>query len=661
MSTHKNFDRVCVVVLVLCLLLTAVFVNGDALGLEAAGTAMGYETRLFDTSRVHTIDIVMDDWDAFIDTAQSEEYAVCSVVIDGEAFQTVGIRGKGNTSLSTVSSMDSERYSFKIEFDQYDTGKTYHGLDKLSLNNVIQDTTYMKDYLTYRMMTEFGAAAPLCSYAYITVNGEDWGLYLAVEGVEESFLQRNYGSDYGELYKPDSMNFGGGRGNGKDFNMEDFMASAEESGAGTTEQAAAPDRSGLAAMGDEQQMGSRGSFEFSGGIGSGDARLQYVDDDPSSYSVIFDSAKTDVSDADQARLIGSLRQLSSGNVEESVDVEAVLRYFVVHNYVVNGDSYTGSMIHNYYLYEEDGKLSMLPWDYNLAYGTFQGGDADSSVNDDIDSPLSVTGSGDRPMADWIFQSEEYTALYHQYFASFLETVDIQRIIDEAYALIAPYVERDPTAFYSYEEFETGVAALKEFCLLRSQSVRNQLDGSGETVDASQLNLSDMGSMGMGGGGFDRGGRSDGGSFPEMPSGETMQPAVTPEDTELPEGESKPPDGMTMPEGAEMPGGASLPETGDFPAQGEMSAGQTGAQMGQPGGFPGAPQTGSGAAWPSGLPQMPEGMEQPADRSGQASDAGSFPDAAEASGGGAGSLLLLGGSVLVLLVGLLVAAVYKRRR
>ena len=88
----------------------------------------------------------------------------------------------------------------------------------------------MKDYLTYTMMNEFGAAAPLCSFVYITVNGEDWGLYLAVEGVEDSFLERNYGSDYGELYKPDSMSFGGGRGNGKDFNMNDFMNREKSSG-----------------------------------------------------------------------------------------------------------------------------------------------------------------------------------------------------------------------------------------------------------------------------------------------------------------------------------------------------------------------------------------------------------------------------------------------
>lgn len=62
---------------------------------------------------------------------------------------------------------------------------------------------------------------------YITVNGEEWGLYLAVEGVEESFLQRNYGKDYGELYKPDSTNMGGGRGNGESFDPDEFLNEPE--------------------------------------------------------------------------------------------------------------------------------------------------------------------------------------------------------------------------------------------------------------------------------------------------------------------------------------------------------------------------------------------------------------------------------------------------
>ena len=113
------------------------------------------------------------------------------------------------------------------------------------------------------------------------------------------------------------------------------------------------------------------------------------------------------------------------------------------------------------------------------------------------------------------------------YTEFLNTVDAARIIEEACGLIGGYVEKDPTKFCTYEEFETGVQALKTFCSLRKESVQGQLDGTvpstgeGQNADASALikadglNLSDMGTMnnggGMGGGpgGFDRGGAQNG--------------------------------------------------------------------------------------------------------------------------------------------------------
>lgn len=228
MSTSRRIEVVAVIVIALALVGAVVaYALGIGRAASSTGHEMAYEQALFDTSRVHTIDIVMDDWDGFIDNCENEEYVSCAVVVDGESYKNVAIRAKGNTSLSSVSSMDSDRYSFKIEFDHYNDGTTYHGLDKLSLNNVIQDNTYMKDYLTYYLMGSFGVDSPLASHAYITVNGEDWGLYLAVEGVEDSFLERNYGNETGELYKPDSMGMGGGRGNGREFNMDEVLEELE--------------------------------------------------------------------------------------------------------------------------------------------------------------------------------------------------------------------------------------------------------------------------------------------------------------------------------------------------------------------------------------------------------------------------------------------------
>lgn len=434
----------------------------------------------------------MDDWDSFLETCEDEEYTTCAVVIDGESYKNVAIRAKGNTSLSTVSQLGSDRYSLKIEFDHYNSSESYYGLDKLCLNNIIQDTTYMKDYLSYQLMAQMGVPSPLCSYAYLTINGEDWGLFLAVEDVEGGFLERNYGSDYGELYKPDSQSFGGGRGNGKDFNMEDFDPSQMKNVDATDDRPQPPD-------GAPQDLGSD------------DVRLQYIDDDTDSYANIFDNAKTDVTKADKKRLIASLKSLSGGtDIENVVDTDEVIRYFVVHNFLCNGDSYTGSMIHNYYLYEEDGQLSMIPWDYNLAFGTFQSSDATAEVNAPIDTPVSGGSMEDRPMLSWIFADDTYTQLYHQYFSEFLDSVDFDTLIETTKELIAPYVEKDPTKFYTYEEFEQGVEALKTFCDLRSESVRGQLDGTipsttdgqseddSDLVDASGLTLSDMGTMNNGG-------------------------------------------------------------------------------------------------------------------------------------------------------------------
>ena len=152
MSTNKHIDKICCIVLTVSLLLTLLFMNAGRFGIQTVSAAAGYASRLFQPSEVHTIEIVMDDWDSFLAQCTDEEYAACTVIIDGESFRNVGIRAKGNTSLSSVAAYGNNRYSFKIEFDHYDSSINYYGLDKLCLNNIIQDTTYMKDYLTYRLM-----------------------------------------------------------------------------------------------------------------------------------------------------------------------------------------------------------------------------------------------------------------------------------------------------------------------------------------------------------------------------------------------------------------------------------------------------------------------------------------------------------------------------
>lgn len=581
MSTHKHFDKICCVILAFTLLLTVLFINAEKFGIQKTSAVPGYENKLFDTSKVHTVDIITDD--SFLQNCKNEEYYSCSVVIDNEAYKNVAIRAKGNTSITQVEAYGNNRYSFKIEFDHYDSSKTYYGLDKLCLNNIIQDNTYMKDYLTYRMMAETGAAAPLCSYVNITINGENRGLYLAVEGIEDAFLLRNYGKDHGELYKPDSADLGGSFGNGEKININGFTGNTipgntadesipseenpqsrqmpndnppgnfnegpEISANNNTEDRQTPEDTageppqnlpngappfdnrevpgamfdGTPPFGDSNQPTdgvNSANSEFlkpqapngmqNGGMNSDDVLLKYIDDDPDSYSNIFNNAKTDITYSDKQRLIKALKQLSdSENPNTAVDIDAVIRYFVIHNFVLNFDSYTGSIIHNYYLYEKDGQMQMLPWDYNLAFGGFQSNkSATELVNYPIDSPVSDGNTEDRPMLALILKNEEYTALYHSYFSEFIaewfENGYFEEITEEIFALISPYVEQDPTKFCTFDEFKTGVSTLKEFCALRAESIGKQLDGTiastaekqenSTLINADKIQISAMGSM-----------------------------------------------------------------------------------------------------------------------------------------------------------------------
>ncbi|MBR6008387.1 MAG: CotH kinase family protein, partial [Clostridia bacterium] len=270
MLRTKTADRIVCVALVF-MLVAATCMWGVVEAVQGDGShTVGYEDLLFDQGRVHTIDITMAEWDAFIENATAEEYTECNITVDGEKYNNVAIRAKGNTSLSSVATLNSTRYSFKVEFDHYVDGMTYHGLDKLSLNNMIQDATMMKDYLAYTLMNRMGVPSSLCSYVQVTVNGEDWGLYLAVEGIEDGFLERN-GMTRGELYKPDSLSFGGGRGNGRDFDIEKFRMEEDETeaanGADTEEpQAETGSQAGQSGFGGNFQMPSgMGGFSGFGG------------------------------------------------------------------------------------------------------------------------------------------------------------------------------------------------------------------------------------------------------------------------------------------------------------------------------------------------------------------------------------------------------------
>ena len=407
----------------------------------------------------------------------------------------------------------------------------------VNLNNNYADATNMKEALIYDMYQYLGADASLYNYAKLSVNGEYWGVYLALEAVEDSFLLRNYGVQDGELYKPDSMNIGGGKDFG-DFNADDIDFGDLDLGDMTPpDRNAAPAEQKTAAAGERPADdfgfgGGKGGFSMSGG----GADLNYTDDELDSYETIWDGEITDTTKADHKRVVTALKNISEGNaLEDYMDVDNLLRYMAVHVFSVNEDSLSGSMAHNYYLYEAGGKLNLIPWDYNLALGGMgRSNDATSVVNDAIDNAFSGTTFFDTLMADEAYHSQYYAYL-QQLVSEYINGGGFDAFYERVRSQIDTLVESDPTAFYSYDEYLTAAETLYQVVKLRGQSIQGQLDGtipsteaaqrtSDALVDASALDLSAMGYMNSGGGGgFDAPAASETRTAPDVSDGSEHAP------------------------------------------------------------------------------------------------------------------------------------------
>ncbi len=540
MISNRHITKIIAVIMAfsLCLCFAAMYFSTE-LAAAAGGksVSMSYESELFDTDVIMTVNILMDedDWQEMLDNALEEEYYACDVEVNGQTFYQVGIRTKGNTSLSSVvNDPTTDRYSLKLEFDHYVDGQTCFGLDKLILNNNYADATNMKEALCYDMFQFLGADASLYNYAEISVNGEYRGVYLALEAVEDSFLLRNYGTEKGALYKPEGMEMGGDKqdgnkpggggdredagnmpGDGGDREKFGDMPDTGDISGGDSDRPGAGAPSGdMPGKNDRADFGGMGGFSKS----SGGADLNYTDDDLDSYSTIWDGEVTDTKKSDHKRVVKALKNISEGtDLETYMDIDNLLKYMAVHVFSVNMDSLSGNMAHNYYLYESNGQLNLIPWDYNLAFGGMGanggmgGGSSDSAtevVNSAIDNAFSGTEFFDTLMENETYR-EQYYAYLNQLVEEYVYGDGFETFYNRTRNLIDSLVETDPTAFYTYEEYQTAADTLYQIVKLRAQSIEGQLSGtipstseeqsgSDALIDASSLSVSAMGTMNTGG-------------------------------------------------------------------------------------------------------------------------------------------------------------------
>ncbi len=505
-------------------------------------------TELFEKDNIININIDIDEADLadMLEYARNEEYHSADITVNGITVENAGIRTKGNMTLSSVADSDSDRYSYRIKFNKYVKGNKLLGLDDLCLNNNYSDPSYMREYLHYEILEQLGMNVPERAYCSVSINGEPAGFYLAVEALDGTFLE----SKFGENYK-----------NGNFYSMDEG------------------------------------------------ADLLYHEDEMYSYAELKSGSDEDMTGLKTfIKTLNEMPEGEKGDIESCLDVDSALKYIASNTVLCNYDSYNGNMHHNYYLYEdENGIFTVVPWDFNMSFGGFDGSRSDVG----IDTPVTSGSLDELPLIGKLLSVPEYKEKYYGYIEQIMNLLDgFEERVDELKELIGSYVENDPTAFYSYEEFENAVSASESNSSAGetgSSANRAQRPGGGmgsvSIIDcvndrleslAAQLNgeaETSTETAQSGFGGDMGGGRGFGGSMP--PSGKMPPGGDFDIDGTIPEGGTAGADVAIAP-GESRPGGGAAPENQNDPNSGSgAEAQQSGpsAQNGRPGSGRGGAQPG----------------------------------------------------------------------
>jgi hypothetical protein len=117
--------------------------------------------------------------------------------------QGVGVRLKGEYSFRPI----DEKPSFRLDFDELVKGQRFLGLERMVLNNTVQDPTFLSERFAYRLYRQAGLPAPRANSALVFVNGSYFGLYTNVEAIDEIFLARWFADTGGNLYEDGGADF----------------------------------------------------------------------------------------------------------------------------------------------------------------------------------------------------------------------------------------------------------------------------------------------------------------------------------------------------------------------------------------------------------------------------------------------------------------------
>jgi len=223
LPSYSRMPRLCLAVFMFPVAFAVQGADGSPAGKDRAGDTV------FTDGVVREIRISVDPAGMTELRRDTREYVRATLRdrrTDGEiVFTNVGIHLKGMGSFRPV----DQKPAFTVKFNRFVQGQNFHGLTKISLNNSVQDPSYLNEILCGELFRQAGVPAARVGHARVYLNERSLGLYTLVEGLNKPFLRRHFSDDEGNLYEGHTKDVNDwlDQDNGEDTSQRDLRALAE--------------------------------------------------------------------------------------------------------------------------------------------------------------------------------------------------------------------------------------------------------------------------------------------------------------------------------------------------------------------------------------------------------------------------------------------------
>lgn len=344
-----------------------------------------------------------------------EEYVLIDISINGIYYKNVGIRTKGSTIYSYLKNKKSNYHSYKIKLDYREQKQNFKGMAEINLNTGNFDTTGIREYLVYYIYNEMGIETPNNNLVVLKINNEIYGIMTLVEKINPDYVFKKYNTKNVNLYKPENSSIKNYKG----------------------------------------------------------AELRYLGKEKDLYNGIFENVKTfNTTEDDKERIIEILENINKKNCSKNefeqnfIDFDKIIKMIAINRIVSNIDSFTGKTLRNYYLCEINGKIDIIPFDFNMSMGVNSNPilwDEDDIYNKSIE--MEYYYNKNSKILEVIAENNEYIEKYNEYARKTLEIMKSEKMkekIERIEVEIDPIMKEKKNSLYTYEEYKKGMEEIKEF-------------------------------------------------------------------------------------------------------------------------------------------------------------------------------------------------------